>query len=186
MPSQRQNPRLQATGWWVVIGSLANSVWIFLWHYNQFPLTLIAMLTLLATLVITYLRLGIGKSKVSAAEKWTVHLPFSIYLGWITVATIANITDVLDFIKWNRFGIAPEIWMGIMLAAVVIIAALVNFTRRDVAYTAVLLWALVGITVKQAAVPAVVTPTWIAFGLVALTLILSLLLAGSKSKKSAR
>lgn len=184
LPSQRRNPRLQATGWWVALGSLANSVWIFLWHYNQFPLTLVAMLTLLATLIITYLRLGIGKSKVPTAEKWTVHLPFSIYLGWITVATIANITDVLDFIKWNRFGIAPEIWMGIMLAAVVIIAALVNFTRRDIAYTAVLLWALAGITIKQAAVPAVVTPTWVAFGLVALTLVLSLFLAGSKSKKS--
>ncbi|HEX9028517.1 MAG TPA: hypothetical protein VF823_05020, partial [Anaerolineales bacterium] len=121
-------------------------------------------------LIVTYLRLGIGRTAITPGEKWAVHLPFSIYLGWITVATVANISDVLDFLKWDRFGIAPEIWMGIILAAVVVIAALMNFTRRDVAYGAVLLWALAGISVKQVAVPAVVIPTWIAFGLVALTL----------------
>ncbi len=170
LPSQRSNPRLQATGWWIVLGGLANSAWIFLWHYNQFPLTLVAMLVLLATLIVTYLRLGIGRTKVTSGEKWAVHLPFSIYLGWITVATVANISDVLDFLKWDRFGIAPEIWMSIVLAAVLAIAVLMNFTRRDVAYAAVLLWALAGISVKQASVPAVVIPTWITFGLVALTL----------------
>lgn len=170
LPSQRENPRLRATGWWIALGGVANSVWIFLWHYNQFPLTLVAMLVLLATLIVTYLRLGIGRKAVPAGEKWAVHLPFSIYLGWITVATVANISDVLDFLKWDRLGIAPEIWMSIVLAAVLVIAVIMNFTRRDVAYAVVLLWALAGITVKQASVAAVVIPTLITFGLVALTL----------------
>ncbi|HVP21902.1 MAG TPA: hypothetical protein VMS73_08580 [Anaerolineaceae bacterium] len=170
LPSQRANPRLQATGWWIALGGIANSVWIFLWHYNQFPLTLVAMLVLLATLILTYLLLGIGRTTVTSGEKWAVHLPFSIYLGWITVATVANISDVLDFLKWDRFGIAPQIWMSIVLAAVLVIAVLMNFTRRDVAYAAVLFWALAGISVKQASVPAVVIPTWITFVLVTLTL----------------
>lgn len=170
LPSQRENPRLQATGWWISLGGLANIAWIFLWHYGQFPLTVIAMLVLLTTLIVTYLRLGIGRTEVATTERWVVHLPFSIYLGWITVATVANVTDLLDFLKWNRFGIAPEIWMGIMLAAVLVIAALMNFTHRDIGYTAVILWALAGITVKQANVSAVVIPTWITFGLVLLTL----------------
>lgn len=176
LPSQRENPRLRATGWWIALGGLANSAWIFLWHYNQFPLTLIAMLTLLLTLIITYVSLGIGRAVVSASERWAVHLPFSIYLGWITVATVANISDVLYFVKWDRFGIAPETWMIILLGAVLVIAALMNFIRRDVAYAAVILWALAGITVKQAAVQAVVIPTWITFGLVALTLAVALLI----------
>ena len=170
LPSQQENPRLRATGWWISLGGLANSAWIFFWHYEKFPLTLIAMLVLLGTLIITYLQLEIGRTKVSAAETWAVRLPFSIYLGWITVATVANVTDVLDYLNWDGFGIAPEVWMGIMLTAVLVIAALMNFTRRDVAYAAVILWALAGITVKQAAVPAVVLATWITFGLVALTL----------------
>jgi len=170
LPAQRENPRLRATSWLIALGGIANSAWIFLWHYNQFPLTLIAMLVLLTTLIVTYLRLGVGRTAVLAGEKWAVHLPFSIYLGWITVATVANISDVLDFLKWDRLGISPEIWMSIVLAAVLVIAALMNFTRRDVAYAAVLLWALAGITVKQAGVPTVVIPTWITFGLAALTL----------------
>ena len=170
LPAQRENPRLRAAGWWISIGGLANSAWIFLWHYEQFPLTLIAMLILLGTLIVTYLRLDIGRSAVPAAETWAVRLPFSVYLGWITVATAANVTSLLDYLKWDGFGVAAEIWMGIVLLTVLVIAALMNFTRRDMAYAAVILWALAGISFKHAAVSAVAIPTWITFGLVALTL----------------
>jgi hypothetical protein len=176
LPSQRENPRMRATGWWISIGGLANIAWIFLWHYEQFALTLIAMLVLLATLIITYLRLGTGRSTVSTAETWAVRVPISIYLGWITVATVANVTQVLYFLNWDRFSIAPEVWMWIVLAAVLVITMLMNFTRRDIGFAAVILWALAGISVKHADVPAVAIPTWITFGLVALTLILSFVL----------
>lgn len=182
LPSQRENPRLRATGWWISLGGLANIAWIFLWHYEQFPLTLIAMLALLVTLIVTYLRLGIGRTPVASAERWAAHLLFSIYLGWITVATVANVTSLLDYLNWDGFGVAPEIWMGIVLAAVLAIAALVNFTRRDVAYALVILWALAGISLKQAAVTLVAIPTWITFGLVALTLGMAIFLRRSVSK----
>lgn len=171
LPSQRENPRLRAAGWWISLGGLANIAWIFLWHYEKFPLTLVAMLILLAALIITYLRLGIKQTLVSPAERWAAHLPFSIYLGWITVATVANVTSLLDYLKWDGFGLSPESWMFIILAAVLVIAALVNFTRRDVAYTAVILWALAGIGLKHTAVPAVAIPTWITFGLVIASLV---------------
>ena len=176
LPSQRENPRLRATGWWVSLGGLANIAWIFLWHYEQFPLTIIAMLVLLGSLIVAYLRLGIGRLSVPASEKWAVRLPFSVYLGWITVATVANVSSLLDFLKWDGLGIAPEISMVIVLAAVLVIAVLVNFTRRDVAYALVILWALAGIAFKHAAVSAVAIPTWIVFGLVALTLVIALFL----------
>jgi hypothetical protein len=181
LPSQKTNPRLQATGWWVVLGGLANSVWIFLWHYEQFVGTLGAMLVLLATLIAVYLRLGTGQSRVSAAETWAVRIPFSIYLGWITVATVANVTDVLDFVGWNGFGIRPEIWMVVILAAVLVIAVLMNFTRRDIAYAAVLLWALAGIAVKFPNAGMVTTATWVTFGLVALTLAAAFLVKKQKA-----
>jgi hypothetical protein len=176
LPAQRENPRLRSTGWWICLGGLANIAWIFLWHYERFALTLVAMLLLLATLIVTYLRLGIGWIKVSPAERYTTHLTFSIYLGWITVATIANITELLNYLNWDGFGIRPVIWMGIILGAVFVIAGLMNFTRRDVAYTGVILWALAGIAVKFAGVPAVAIPTWITFILVAITLGVSFLL----------
>lgn len=170
MPRQKENPRLRATGWWIALGGVANSVWIFLWHYEQFPLTIFAMLVLLATLIITYLRLRSGSETIPGSEKWLVRLPFSIYLGWITVATVANATSLLDYLKWDGFGISPETWMVFVLAAVLLIAVLMNFTRRDIAYTAVILWALAGISLKHAAVPAVAISTWITFALVAITL----------------
>jgi hypothetical protein len=170
LPSQRENPRLQATGWWVVLGGLANSTWIFLWHYEQFVGTLGAMLILLASLIAVYLRLGTGLTRVPAAETWAVRVPFSIYLGWISVATIANVSDVLDFVGWNQFGISDGTWMIAILAVVVALAGVMNYIRRDIAYTAVLLWALAGIGVKFPAQGIVTTAIWVAFGLVALTL----------------
>jgi hypothetical protein len=170
LPSQRDNPRLQATGWWVVLGGLANSAWIFLWHYEQFVGTLGAMLILLASLIAVYLRLGTGLTKVPAAETWAVRVPFSIYLGWISVATIANVSDVLDFVGWNQFNISDGTWMIVLLAVVVFLAALMNYIRRDIAYTAVLLWALAGIGVRFPAQGIVTVAIWVAFGLVALTL----------------
>lgn len=184
LPSQRENPRLRAVGWWIVLGGLANIAWIFLWHYEFFPLTVVVMLVLLVSLIITYLHLGIGRTTVSAGEKWTVRLPFSIYLGWITVATVANISDLLYYLKWEGFGIAPEIWMGIILAVVLAIAAAMTFTRRDVGYAAVILWALAGISIKHSAVPTVAIPTWITFGLVALMLAAALLMPKSRWKSS--
>jgi hypothetical protein len=176
LTAQRKNPRLQATGWWVSIGGLANIAWIFLWHYERFVETLPAMLILLATLIITYLNLEIGRNKVSVAETWLARLPFSIYLGWITVATVANISDVLNYLHWNGFGISPEIWMAVVLAAVLAITLAMIITRRDVAYTLVILWALVGIAIKQANVQAVIIPTWITFGLVCVSILMALLL----------
>ena len=176
LPTQRENPRLRTTGWWIVLGGLANIAWIFLWHYQVFPLTILAMLVLLASLIITYLRLGIGRTDVPKTETWLVRVPFSIYLGWITVATVANATSLLDYLNWNAFGLAPETWMVIILAAVLVISALMSFTRRDVAYTLVILWALAGIALKHAAVPAIATPTWITFALVLLALAAALFL----------
>jgi hypothetical protein len=184
LPSQRENPRLRATGWWISLGGVANISWIFLWHYEQFPLTIIAMLVLLVSLIVTYLRLGIGRTVVPAGEKWAARVPFSIYLGWITVATVANATSLLDYLKWDRFGLSPVTWMVIMLAAVLVIAVLMNFTRRDVAYALVLLWALAGIALKFAAVPSVALPTWITFSLVALTLILAYFMRKTGGKLS--
>jgi len=175
LPAQRENPRLQATGWWVVLGGLANCAWIFLWHYEQFIGTLCAMLVLLATLIVVYLGLGIGRTKVSSGETWAVRLPFSIYLGWITVATVANVSDVLDSLHPLGFSSLAATWMVIILAAVLVIAGLMNFLRRDVAYAMVILWALAGIAVKFPQAGIVTIAIWVTFGLVAASLIVAFL-----------
>lgn len=175
LPSQRENPRLRSLGYWFALSCLANSVWIFFWHYLLFPLTLIAMLTLLVSLIVIYQRLRIGRAPVSAVERWTVNVPFSVYLGWITVATIANVTDLLEYWKWNGFGLSGPVWAVILLAVASAVAYLIAQMRRDVAYLLVLVWAFIGIAVKQAGTPLVSVSAWVATALVVGCIALALL-----------
>lgn len=176
LPAQRDNVRLDRIRGYFLLSSVANMVWLFLWHYLFFFWTLIAMLTLLFALIMIYLRLEISRASVSVAEKWLVHVPFSVYLGWITVATIANVTSLLDTLNWGGWGISEVAWTVIMLIAGVVIAALMSFTRRDVAYQLVIVWAYIGIAVKHAQTPTVAIAAWVAAGLVVVALIAGLLL----------
>ncbi len=155
LPSQRENPRLQRIGFFFALSCLWNSVWIFCWHYNLFPLSLVIMLALLATLIVIYRRLDIGRETVSRTEQWLLHVPFSVYLGWITVATIANTTDVLYDLGWNGQPLAPELWAVVMLVIATGLTIFILNQRRDIAYSLVIVWAFVGIFAKQNATPSV-------------------------------
>jgi len=114
----------------------------------------------LASLIGIYLALGIGRGVVPAGERWAVRVPFSVYLGWVSVATIANVTDVLDFVKWNGWGLEPAAWAAIMLGIGVVLAAVVAFTRHDAAYVLVFVWAYIGIALKQASAPLLPMIAW--------------------------
>jgi hypothetical protein len=182
LPAQRDNPRLARVGYLFVLSCVANTAWLFLWHYEQFAWTILAMLTLLGSLIAIYLRLGIGRAAVAPAERWLVRAPFSIYLGWITVATIANATSLLDYLGWGGWGLDDALWAVIMLAAGVAIAAAVRFTRRDAAYVLVLVWAFAGIAVKHAAAPLVATAAWVSAGLL-IGLLVGVAVLGRRSWK---
>jgi benzodiazapine receptor len=171
LPAQRQNPRLQRIGWLYVLSCAANIAWLFLWHYEIFEWTIVAMAALLLSLIAIYLILGIGRRRVSTAETWLVSIPFGIYLGWITVATIANATSLLDYLNWSGWGVAPEWWAVIMLVAATIIASLVSLTRGDVAYILVIAWAFAGIAVKHNATTVVAITAWVMTAVVLLTLL---------------
>ena len=175
LPAQREHPVLRKIGWWYVVASAANCAWLFTWHYEQFALTLLFMGLLLASLIVIYLQLGIARKPASTGEKLFIRLPFSIYLGWITVATIANVSDVLDYFKWGGFGIDPQIWAVIMLAVALVVAALMTLIRRDAAYLTVLVWAFVGIALNFPATPIVNISAWVAAGIAAIFFVLSLL-----------
>lgn len=173
LPAQRDNKLLNAVAPFYWLSGLANIAWIFLWHYEVFVLTLPVMLVLLVSLILIYTRLDIGRATVSRAMKWLVHVPFSIYLGWITVATIANTSSLLWLADWGRFGISPEAWTAVVLAVAVVIAGLVALTRADVAYQLVLVWAFIGIAMKHPGVPLVATSAIIAAAMAALFALVS-------------
>lgn len=162
LPAQKESPRLRKLGYLFAISGLFNAAWLFCWHYNQFGLSVLVMLGLLGLLIASYLRLDVGRTPVGTAEKWSVDVPFSTYLGWISVATIANVTDWLYFVNWNGFGIAPEIWAVIMLLVASLVGVVMALTRRDSAYLFVFAWSFVGIAVKQAATPMVAYTAWAA------------------------
>lgn len=174
---QKGSPRLRKLGYLFALSNLANAAWLFCWHFNNFGLSVLVMLTLLGLLIASYLRLNINQVSVTRAERWSVDIPFSIYLGWITVATVANMTDWLYLVNWNGFGIPAMTWAVIMIAVASIVGLAMALLRRDAAYLFVLVWSFIGIAVKQTPAPLVVTSAWIAaalmLGLAVFSLILS-------------
>ncbi len=169
LPAHKESPRLRGLGYLFALTGVFNAAWLFCWQYNHFTLSVIVMLILLGLLIASYLKVNIGRTSVSSTEKWCVDIPLSVYLGWISVATIANISDWLYFIHWDGFGIAPQAWAVIMLVVASLLGLRMALARRDSGYLFVFVWAFAGIAVKQAAAPLVAYSAWVA-GLIALGL----------------
>ena len=93
LPAQKESPRLRNLGYWFALSGVFNAAWLFCWHYNLFRLSVLVMLILLGLLIISYLKLNVGYATVSTAEKWAVDVPVSVYLGWVSVATVDNLTS---------------------------------------------------------------------------------------------
>jgi hypothetical protein len=144
-------PFLDQINYLFIIASAANIIWIFVWQYEIIIASVVMMLVLLVSLIAIYLRLNIGRAAVSRKVKIYIHLPFSVYLGWITVATIANITALLvpPSLSWDGFGIAPDIWTILVIIVAGIITGAMLLTRKDIAYSLVVIWALLGIVTKR-------------------------------------
>jgi hypothetical protein len=154
-----------------ILSCIANSAWIFAWHFEYVGLSLLLMIILLFSLLALYVRLNIGRSNVTRTEQLCVQIPFSVYLGWITVATIANVTAFLVSVHWDGFGISQLTWTILVISVGVIITLLMLALRKDIAYSLVVLWALLGIWIKRT------TPAYINND-VATTAIVAMILIG--------
>jgi hypothetical protein len=172
LPAQKDNELLKkiSPAYW--IGSLANVAWILLWHYEFFTLTLVAMLTILAALIIIYRQLSDSKPGLEGNQNWFIRLPFSIYLGWISVATIANVSQVLFSSGWGGWGISDAVWAVILFSIVTVLGLLMVWREGEIPFALVLVWAFIGIAQKQSANSLVSTSSWIAMGLLALVVII--------------
>jgi len=184
LPSQKDKPFQKQIGLIFILSSLLNCVWLFLWQYDFITVSVVVMFALLATLIAIYLRLNIGKAKVSLKEKLLVHLPFSVYLGWITIAAIANVASALVSANWGGFGLSPEIWAVTVLTVALVITLAVIVKRRDIAYSLVIVWALGGIAVKQNTSQNVVTTAEIAIGVILFVLALAIAIYRLRYKKT--
>lgn len=150
LPAQRENPRVRQISYLLVLASLAQIAWVFLFQYRLFTLSLVAMLFILLPLIASYLRLRMSNGRISRQEKWFVDIPLSIYLAWISVATIVNVALTLYNLGWNGWGMSPEVWTAIALSAGAAIAATVTIQQADIAFVLVIVWAYIAIAVRQA------------------------------------
>lgn len=149
LPRNREKEFQKRVGWLFVLSSAANIAWLFLWQFEYLAISVPIIFVLLATLIAIYLRIGIGKSVTSLYERLWVHLPFSVYLGWITIASIANVAVALVSVNWNGFGLSQNFWATTILIVALAITLLVITTRKDVAYSLVTIWAFLGIAQNQ-------------------------------------
>lgn len=133
-------------GWWL-ISCMANSCWLFAWHYELLPLSILLMLALLVCLLAIHLNFNISLPRAaSRAEKLFVHVPFSLYLGWICIATVANIAAFMVYLGWNGTSIPGTIFL-ILLCTVG--ATLLIIRRHNIIVGLVAIWALYGIIIKR-------------------------------------
>jgi len=177
LPRNRWKQFLAKISFLFVGSSLANISWLFLWHYGQITLSTIPMFALLAMLIMIYLRLQIGKSNVSLSERLLVHLPFSVYLGWITVASIANVAVALTAIGWSRWGLSDVVWAVLVIAVALAITLAVVSIRRDIVYSLVIVWALVGIAARQSENLSIVLAAGIGVGIIVIASAASIIIS---------
>ncbi len=141
---------IDKVGPWFILNGAANGAWIITWHYELVPVSLLVMLILLGSLIMMYKNLNVnyfGKYGI----KWFVNVPISVYLGWISVATIANFTTVLVHFGWSGFGISEDVWSVVVLIVAVALGCLMLHRHKDIFYAGVIAWASYGILSKRLA-----------------------------------
>lgn len=149
---------LPAVAFCFVISCLANGAWIFAWHYRSIPLSVVLIVAILSSLGAISVLIAPARWKPGQETygqqgfqraPLLVWLPFGVYFGWITVATIANITVLLVSLGWDGLGLPPAFWTNAVLIVGVLIAVNVILRQRDPAYGLAVLWAYGAILFKH-------------------------------------
>ena len=177
-PTVRVNPTVRRVDSLLILACLAQIAWVYLFTLRLFWLSVVAMLVILLSLIGAYLQLNTGTGQVSRQRRWMAQIPFSVYLGWISVATIVNIASALYISGWSGWGISAAGWTVVMLVVGAVIGAFV-IQRADVAFTLVFIWAYVAIAMRQLDNPAI----WIT-AVVAAIVLAVMLVFGRRRHKS--
>jgi hypothetical protein len=150
LPTERENPLLRRVGWLTASAMAATSAWMLVFQRSLFALSLVVMLWLLASLVGVVARAYRSDAAFSRAEAWLVYYAFSIFLGWITVATVANIAQTLTAFGWGGWGIDAQTWGVVALLLAGVIASVATAAMRGNApYALTVIWALIAVAVNQ-------------------------------------
>jgi hypothetical protein len=122
-----------------------NMSWIVAWHYLQIELSLVIMLLFLITLIQLFLKSNTIARDLTLTQRFILQTPFIVYLGWISVATIANTTALLVAYKWTALSIAHVYWSASMILIALLLAVWMLLKFKAVPFALVVAWALWGI-----------------------------------------
>ena len=128
---------------------ILNAGWILVWHYLQVGVSVLIMLAFLFSLIQIFVIMQKQVLTIKPLYQFLIKTPFSIYLGWISVATIANITALLVHVKWSGFGIDPIYWTILMISIAIVLGIYFILFFKNIAHPLVLVWALWGIKAAQ-------------------------------------
>jgi hypothetical protein len=126
-----------------VISCLFNIAWILLWHFGFFEWTIVVIAALLVTLLTIYFTYS------KKDNHFYGRTPIAVYLGWIFVSTIENISYVLTLHGWSGWGLSDPLWTVIYLTFATAIALHFLYHYADLAFSAVFIWAFIGIAVEN-------------------------------------
>ncbi|MEO0536927.1 MAG: tryptophan-rich sensory protein [Cyanobacteria bacterium P01_A01_bin.123] len=156
----RKDPTIQRASQLLIVACLAQVVWIPLFTLQWFWASVGVMLLILLPLMGAYLALHTPNQNIrpSRQRQWYAQIPFSVYLGWISVATVVNVAAALYTSNWNGFGLSQIGWTVVMIVIAAAIAAIVAIQRGDVAFVLVFVWALSAIAVRHTTLPAIWMP----------------------------
>jgi tryptophan-rich sensory protein len=133
---------------WLMVNLVANSLWLPTFQYELIALSVIFMLIILGTLI--QLQIMLTKdTTLPTRERAGVRVPFSLYLGWISVATITNLAVFVKYSGWEIPDASESTWVVIMAVVGALLAFLIARATRDWIYPLVFVWAYVAIAVKQ-------------------------------------
>ncbi len=144
------DPLPDRLAWPLIVSGVANVVWLLLWHSLNIYWTVPFMLLLLLSLITAYLIARANSlPKPPALARWAVRAPLALYLGWISIATIANISSALYAAGWGGWGISAEWWGVIVLLVGAALAVAVLAREGDCVFAGVFVWAFAGIAVAS-------------------------------------
>ncbi|WP_138752480.1 tryptophan-rich sensory protein [Paenibacillus sinopodophylli] len=179
-PKGTNSKIVQSIGPWFLISCLLNIAWILVWHYEKLGSSVFVMLALLLSLISIYTAVRKRKQSPTSGERFLVRLPFSIYLGWISNATIVNITVALSATNWNGFGLSDDIWTVILLVIATLLAVTIGFAYLDPAFILVFVWSFIAIAVKDGQQADVTVAAFILAALLAATAVYVFILANKR------
>lgn len=175
-------------GIWFVISCVMNVGWIFSWHYELIELSMVFMIGLLVSLIIInnhlspeYIYQETGIHSIPILAK-VATCAFNLYLGWITAATIANMSVLLVKLNWSGFGLSSEFWTVVVLVVGALLGILFIVISQNYLAALGVAWAYCGILIKHISAdgyggshPVIITAAMVGIFMIMCALILRLL-----------